>query len=108
MEGPQIRQITEAVRDLGVFLYLGITERATSSARGTVFCTLAAIDPGQGVVSTPRKLMPTHEERVVWGPGDGHGLRAHRSAGTRIGGLNCWENWMPQARRRLRAAEFGD
>ena len=103
MEGPEIRQITEAVRDLGVFLYLGTTERAASSARGTVFCTLVAIDPGHGVVSTHRKLMPTHEERLVWGSGDGHGLRVHRYAGTRIGGLNCWENWMPQARHALYA-----
>ena len=103
MEGPEIRQITEAVRDLGVFLYLGTTERAASSARGTVFCTLVAIDPGHGVVSTHRKLIPTHEERLVWGSGDGHGLRVHRFAGTRIGGLNCWENWMPQARHALYA-----
>ena len=103
MQGPEIRQITEAVRDLGVFVYLGTTERATSSARGTVFCTLVAIDPTEGVVSTHRKLMPTHEERLVWGSGDGHGLRVHRYGGTRIGGLNCWENWMPQARHALYA-----
>jgi nitrilase len=103
MEGPEIRQVTQAAQDLGLFVYLGTTERATGSARGTVFCTLVAIDPSTGVVGAHRKLMPTYEERLVWGAGDGHGLRVHRYAGTRVGGLNCWENWMPQARHALYA-----
>jgi nitrilase len=103
MDGPQVRQITAAAQDLGVFVYLGTTERATSSARGTVYATLVGIDPQAGVVSTHRKLMPTYEERLVWGTGDGHGLQVHRYAGTRVGGLNCWENWMPQARNALYA-----
>ena len=102
-DGAELRQITEAARDLGVFVYLGITERATSSARGTVYATLVAIDPQAGVVGTHRKLMPTYEERLVWGTGDGHGLQVHRYGGTRVGGLNCWENWMPQARHALYA-----
>jgi nitrilase len=102
-EGAELRQITEAARDLGVFVYLGITERATSSARGTVYATLVAIDPQAGIVGTHRKLMPTYEERLVWGTGDGHGLQVHRYGGTRVGGLNCWENWMPQARHALYA-----
>jgi len=101
--GAEIRQVSEAARDLGVFVYLGTTERATSSARGTVFCTLVAIDPQAGVVSAHRKLMPTFEERLVWGTGDGHGLQVHRYGGSRVGGLNCWENWMPQARHALYA-----
>ncbi len=103
IDGPEIAQITEAARDLAMFVYLGTTERATGSARGTVFCTLVAIDLTAGVVSTHRKLMPTYEERLVWGQGDGHGLRVHRLGSTRVGGLNCWENWMPQARQALYA-----
>ncbi len=103
LDGPEIASITEAVRDLGVFVYLGTTERGTENARGTVFCTLLAIDPAAGVVSAHRKLMPTHEERLVWGQGDGHGLRVHRLGEARVGGLNCWENWMPQARHALYA-----
>lgn len=101
--GPELRAITEAARDLGVFVYVGAAERARDHARGTVFCTLVAIDPGAGVVSTHRKLMPTYEERLVWGIGDGNGLRVHEVAGTRVGGLSCWENWMPQARHAMYA-----
>lgn len=101
--GPEIARITEAARDLGVFVYLGTTERDSAAARGTVFCTLVAIDPRKGVVGTHRKLMPTYEERLVWGKGDGHGLRVHPVGAARVGGLNCWENWMPQARHALYA-----
>ncbi|MFI6498671.1 carbon-nitrogen hydrolase family protein [Nonomuraea typhae] len=99
LTGPELATITEAVRDLGVFTYLGITERAA----GTVYCTLVAISPDHGVVSAHRKLMPTFEERLVWGIGDGHGLRAHTFKDIRVGGLNCWENWMPVARQSLYA-----
>ncbi len=102
-EGPELRQVVEAARDLGLFVYLGTTERAPDVGRGTVYCTLVAVDPTAGVVGTHRKLMPTYEERLVWGMGDGHGLRVHRHGGVRVGGLNCWENWMPQARHALYA-----
>jgi nitrilase len=101
--GPEIQLITEAARDLGIFVYLGTIERDVSVGRGTVYCTLVAIDPHAGVVGAHRKLMPTHEERLVWGIGDGNGLRVHQAGAVRVGGLNCWENWMPQARHALYA-----
>ena len=47
--------------------------------------------------------MPTYEERLAWSPGDGHGLRTHRLGTFHVGGLNCWENWMPLARTALYA-----
>ncbi len=103
LDGPELARIREAAGDLGIFVYLGTTERDASCGRGTVFCTLIAIDPVAGLVSAHRKLMPTYEERLVWGTGDGQGLQVHRVAGTRVSGLNCWENWMPQARHALYA-----
>jgi nitrilase len=48
-----------------------------------------------------RKLMPTYEERLTWSPGDGHGLQVHPLGPFTVGGLNCWENWMPLARAAL-------
>jgi nitrilase len=101
--GPELTSLTQAAADLGIFVYLGGVERAVDQAAGTVFCTLFAIDPASGLVGAHRKLMPTYEERLVWGFGDGHGLRVHRAASVRAGGLNCWENWMPQARHALYA-----
>jgi nitrilase len=103
LDGPHVAEVVAAARDLGVFTYLGITERGVAHARGTVFATLLAVDPLRGLVSAHRKLRPTYEERLVWGAGDGHGLRVHEHRSVRVGGLNCWENWMPQARHALYA-----
>lgn len=103
LDGPQLRRICEASAEHRVFVYLGLAERASGTARGSVFATLAAIDPERGIVSAHRKVQPTYEERLVWAAGDGHGLRVHTITGRegeqlRVGGLNCWENWLPQAR----------
>jgi nitrilase len=103
ISGPELAVVTEAARDLGIFVYLGTIERDVAVGRGTVFCTLVAIDPHAGIVGAHRKLMPTHEERLVWGIGDGNGLRVHQAGAARVGGLNCFENWMPQARHALYA-----
>lgn len=103
LDGPELRQIAEAVHDLGVFTFLGMGERGYRSGRGTVYCTLVALDPERGLVGAHRKLNPTHTERLVWGRGDGHGLRTHQVGPLRVGGLNCWENWMPLARHALYA-----
>ncbi len=99
LDGFELKQITAAVRDLGVFVYLGIAERSGTS----VYATLVAIDPERGAMSAHRKLMPTYGERTVWAVGDGHGLRVHDVGGMLVGGLNCWENWMPLARHALYA-----
>lgn len=96
--GPELQMIREAAGDLGIFVFLGMTERGTGGASGSVYCSLAAVDPADGIVGVHRKLVPTHDERLVWARGDGHGLRTHSYKGLRLGGLICWENWMPQAR----------
>jgi nitrilase len=103
LDGPELAMITEAVRDLGVLVYLGVAERGVAAGRGTVFCALVAIDPDDGIIGRHRKLVPTYDERLVWGWGDGHGLRVHRVGRWQVGGLICWENWMPQARHALYA-----
>jgi nitrilase len=103
LEGPQLRLVAEAAAEHRVFTYLGIAERRANTARGSVYATLVAIDPERGIVSAHRKVQPTYEERLAWAPGDGNGLRVHTVSGRegdsmRVGGLNCWENWLPQAR----------
>jgi nitrilase len=99
MDGPHVRVIAETAREVGMFVYLGLAERAG----GSVYATLASISPDAGVVGAHRKLVPTHGERTVWAPGDGHGLRVHDAGGLRVGGLSCWESWMPLARYTLYA-----
>ena len=101
IDGPEFAEVVAAARDLALFTYVGVVER--SASQGSVYCSLVAVDPAFGVVSVHRKLRPTHGERLVWADGDGNGLVAHDYNGWRVGGLNCWENWMPLARTAMYA-----
>lgn len=96
--GEELQLVGEAAADFGVTVYLGTAERGVGSGRGTVYCTLVVLEPGRGVVMTHRKLVPTYDERLVWGYGDGYGLGARDVGGLRVSALNCWENLMPLAR----------
>jgi len=82
-------------------IYLGIMERAQNRGGHSLYCSLVYINE-QGIIqSVHRKLQPTYEERLTWAPGDGNGLRVHPLKKFTIGGLNCWENWMPLPRAAL-------
>jgi nitrilase len=87
----------------GIAIYLGTIERATDRSGHSLYASLVYIAPDGQIGSVHRKLMPTYEERLVWSPGDGNGLRVHDLHGFRVGGLNCWENWMPLPRAALYA-----
>ncbi|MEM8864254.1 MAG: carbon-nitrogen hydrolase family protein [Planctomycetota bacterium] len=90
-----------AARQRGIAVMLGCFERATDRGAHTGYCSLVTIDRAGAILNVHRKVMPTYEERLVWGTGDGHGLRTFNHAGFCIGGLNCWENWMPLLRSSL-------
>ena len=100
-DGPELAALADAAAEHGVLVYMGLIERASSGT--SVYASLAAIHPDDGIVSVHRKLRPTYEERLVWAPGDGAGLEVHDWHGFKVGGLNCWENWMPLARHSLYA-----
>jgi len=85
----------------GIAVYLGTIERSPERGGFSLYATLVYVDPEGNIGSSHRKLMPTYEERLVWSAGDGHGLRVHELGGFRVGGLNCWENWMPLPRAAL-------
>ena len=87
----------------GICVYLGIAERPADRGGHSIYCTLVYIDAEGEIHSRHRKLQPTYEERLAWAPGDGHGLRTHDCGPFTIGGLNCWENWMPLPRAALHA-----
>ncbi|MEK7668537.1 MAG: carbon-nitrogen hydrolase family protein, partial [Gemmatimonadota bacterium] len=84
----------------GLTLVVGVQERAGR----TLFNTLLIFGPDGTLLNHHRKLVPTYTERLVWGHGDGHGLRAVQVGGVRIGGLICWEHWMPLARQAMHDA----
>lgn len=95
--------ICEALAEHQMAAYLGIIERAEDRGGHSLYCSLVYIDATGVIQSVHRKLMPTFEERLVWSPGDGHGLVTHQLNEFTVGGLNCWENWMPLARTSLYA-----
>ena len=101
VDGEEFGEVVSACREAGVFAYVGIAE--LSRSRGSIYCSLVAIDPEQGVAGVHRKLKPTFGERLVWADGDGNGLLAHQHDGVRVSGLNCWENWMPLTRAAMYA-----
>jgi nitrilase len=80
---------------------LGTIERAPDRGGHSLYCSLVTINDAGVIASVHRKLMPTYEERLVWSPGDGHGLQVHKLGAFHVGGLNCWENWMPLVRAAL-------
>jgi nitrilase len=86
-----------------IAVYLGCVERASDRGGHSLYCSLVFIDSEGKIGSIHRKLMPTYEERLVWAAGDGYGLRTHSVGPFQVGGLSCWENWMPLARVALHA-----
>jgi nitrilase len=93
--------LTEKAAELGIAIYVGTIEHAAERGGFSLYATLVYISPDGNIGSSHRKLMPTYEERLVWSPGDGHGLRVHSLGEFTVGGLNCWENWMPLPRAAL-------
>ncbi len=102
IDGPEMRKLQEAARDNEVVLVLGINERV-SCGRGnrSLYNSIITIDADGTIVNHHRKLRPTYTEQLVWAPGDGAGLSAVATAAGRVGGLICWEHWMPHARQAM-------
>ena len=95
--GPAADRLGEIAREHGVWLVTGVTE-IDPERPGTLYNTLLYHDPEGTLALHHRKLVPTNHERLVWGQGDGRGLRAIETGFGRLGGLICWENYMPLAR----------
>jgi nitrilase len=101
--GDATRRIGAAAREAGVVVAVGVTERNDEASGATMFNTLLFFDHLGDISGRHRKLVPTGGERLVWAPGDATGLRAYETPIGRVGGLICWENYMPLARYALYA-----
>jgi nitrilase len=91
------RRIGAAARELGVWIVTGVNE-VVPDRPGTIYNALLYHAPTGELALHHRKLVPTNHERLVWGQGDGRGLEAVETGFGRVGGLICWENYMPLAR----------
>ncbi|MEM7030061.1 MAG: carbon-nitrogen hydrolase family protein [Chloroflexota bacterium] len=95
---PATDMLSDVVRATGVYLGIGVIERDVDFSRGTLYCTLLYFGPDGSILGKHRKLKPTGAERLIWGEGDGSTLTVVESEYGKIGGLICWENYMPLAR----------
>jgi nitrilase len=94
---PAERRLGAAAKELGIWLVTGVNE-VEPDRPGTIYNSLLYHAPDGALALHHRKLVPTNHERLIWGQGDGRGLHAVDTGFGRIGGLICWENYMPLAR----------
>jgi nitrilase len=101
IEGGELDAICTLAKENKIAIYLGTMERAKDRGGHSLYCSLVYIDATGIIKSVHRKLQPTYDERLTWASGDGHGLQVHALKQFTVGGLNCWENWMPLPRTAL-------
>jgi nitrilase len=96
--GPATEALGKAARQANAYLAIGVIERDSQFSGGTVYCTLLYFGPDGRLMGKHRKLKPTAAERLIWGEGDGSTMPVFHTEIGKIGGLICWENYMPLAR----------
>lgn len=101
--GPAVDALATAARRHRIAVVMGINERDARFSGGTLFNSLLFLSAEGEVLGVHRKLVPTHSERVIWGRGDGSTLHVFDSPIGRLGGLICWEHWMPLTRFAMHA-----
>lgn len=94
--------LAQTAADNHIILVIGVNERVDQGpGNGTLYNSLLTFGSDGALLNHHRKLVPTYTERLGWGQGDGSGLKAVDTSAGRIGGLICWEHWMPLARQVL-------
>ena len=101
--GPVTEELSKAARQAGVYVAMGLNERNAQASNASLYNTLLYIGPEGELLGKHRKLVPTAPERMVWAQGDGSTLEVYDTSLGKLGGLICWENYMPLARYSLYA-----
>jgi nitrilase len=101
--GPECACLGEAAAEYGVTVAIGVNERNSEGSGSSLYNTLLYLASDGSVLGKHRKLVPTAGERLVWGRGDGSDLEVFSLPFGKLGGLICWENYMPLARYALSA-----
>lgn len=97
LPSPELTRIEQIARDNNVYLAIGVTERDTLN--GSLYCTLIYVSPTDGYLGKHQKIKPTGVERLIWAEGTGaDSMQVFDTDIGRMGGLICWENYMPLAR----------
>ncbi len=96
LESEDRTRLEQLSKQKNVFLVIGVTEKQNTN--GSLYCAMLYISPTHGLLGVHRKIKPTGTERLIWAEADGASLVSFHTAIGKLGGLICWENYMPQAR----------
>lgn len=96
IESTDVKRLEALAKSEHVYLVIGITERQNTS--GSLYCSMLYISPTDGLLGVHRKIKPTGTERLIWAEADGKSLVTFQTKIGKLGGLICWENYMPLAR----------
>ena len=96
IEGEELQRLVKLAKTEKVYLVIGITEKQSNN--GSLYCSMLYISPTDGFLGVHRKIKPTGSERIIWSEDDGKSLVSFDTKIGKLGGLICWENYMPLAR----------
>jgi nitrilase len=96
VDGPEMDRLIHIAKSNSVYLCVGFTEKQESN--GSLYCSMVYISPTYGLLGVHRKIKPTGTERLIWAEADGATLTTFNTRIGKLGGLICWENYMPLAR----------
>ncbi len=96
LDSDDIKRLEKLSKSQQVYIVIGITEKQETN--GSLYCSMVYISPTSGLLGTHRKIKPTGSERIIWGEASGDALVTFKTPIGKLGGLICWENYMPLAR----------
>ncbi len=96
IESTELKRLEKIARTENVYMVIGVTEK--QNANGSLYCSMLYISPSSGLLGVHRKIKPTGSERIIWSESDGASLVSFDTNIGKLGGLICWENYMPLAR----------
>lgn len=99
--GPVVQRLGTLAKKYQTYFAIGVIERQGHVLGGTLYCTMLYFDPSGNLMGKHRKIKPTGTERIIWGEGDDSTMQVFQTEIGKLGGLICWENYMPLARMHL-------
>lgn len=94
-------KLCKAAKSAGINVVMGMHERNTEKSNASLYNSLLFINDDGSILGKHRKLIPTGGERLIWAQGDGTTLKSYQTSAGKIGGLICWENFMPLTRNAM-------
>lgn len=94
-------KICKAAKLANINVVMGIHERNTETSNASLYNSLLFVDDSGEIIGKHRKLIPTGGERMIWAQGDGSTLKSYETSAGKLGGLICWETFMPLVRNKM-------